>query len=94
MKLKWDTGRGDAQGEAQVVSQVVVLVVGLFAIVVMTFPVFAIVAYGPVTAALPGVALLAVAWFVPTPRSVRALRYLLAGYGVLSLVGALVHLFI
>lgn len=48
---------------------------------------------GWVGAAALGVVLLAVAWKVPTSASARVLRPIMAGFGVVALLGAIFDLF-
>ena len=73
-------------------TQVSVLFGGLVVLVFGLAAVLAAITMGWVGAAALGVAFLAVAWKVPTRRPARAVRLLVAGFGVLALLGAVFDL--
>jgi hypothetical protein len=81
---RWDTTRNESQN--------VVLFWGLVIIVLLVNPMIAAIAEGWLVAAGLGTALLAIAWFVPTGRTARMLRLLVAGFGVVSMLGAVFDL--
>lgn len=81
---RWDTTRNESQN--------VVLFWGLVIIVLLVNPMIAAIAEGWFVAAGLGAALLAIAWFVPTGRTARMLRLLVAGFGVVSMLGAVFDL--
>lgn len=77
----------------QAESQVTVAIVGLVSLMAITIGLLYAMALGWVAVALLGIALLAVAWFVPTTTSARSLRYMFAMMGALALLVAIYDLF-
>src|SRR3954452_3332853 len=73
-------------------SQASVLLGGLAVVVFGLAAVLAAIGMGWVGAAVLGMVLLVVAWKVPTRRTARAIRFVVAGFGVLALLGALFDL--
>lgn len=69
------------------------LIGGLMVIVFGLFAVMVAIGMGWVAAAVLGVVLLAMAWKVPVSDSARIVRFLIAAFGVISLIGAVVGLF-
>lgn len=85
--LKAPTGN-DPRGE----SQASVLAGGLATVAFGLMAVLAAIGLGWVAAAVLGAALLVLAWRLPATPQARVLPYLLAGFGAVSVLGAIVDL--